>query len=136
MSETTLPIKVKWLKNKYDVNVILDKPAGVLKAQVSTASTLCTRLRAAVVLVSRISVTLTKNSANRFFTMNCITKVSGKACELPTESTAISLLTSFWVGQLFELTGVLPERQKITAGAKQIKDDTDLRSIGLKANQV
>ena len=68
--------------------------------------------------------------------MNFITKVSGKACELPTESTAISLLTSFWVGQLFDLTGVLPERQKITAGAKQIKDDTDLRSIGLKANQV
>ncbi len=40
------------------------------------------------------------------------------------------------VGQLFDLTGVPPEKQKITAGAKQIKDDTDLRAIGLKANQV
>jgi hypothetical protein len=40
------------------------------------------------------------------------------------------------MGQLFDLTGVPPEKQKITAGAKQIKDDTDLRSIGLKANQV
>ncbi len=34
MSETTIPIKVKWLKNKYDVNVMLDEPAEVLKAQV------------------------------------------------------------------------------------------------------
>eukprot|EP00291_Cryptomonas_curvata_P026357 CAMPEP_0172174326 /NCGR_PEP_ID=MMETSP1050-20130122/13593_1 /TAXON_ID=233186 /ORGANISM="Cryptomonas curvata, Strain CCAP979/52" /LENGTH=386 /DNA_ID=CAMNT_0012846271 /DNA_START=17 /DNA_END=1174 /DNA_ORIENTATION=+ len=70
MSETTLPIKVKWLKNKYDVNVMLDEPAEVLKAQ------------------------------------------------------------------LFDLTGVPPAKQKITAGAKQIKDDTDLRAIGLKANQL
>jgi hypothetical protein len=38
--------------------------------------------------------------------------------------------------QLFDLTGVPPEKQKITAGAKQIKDDTDLKTVGLKANQV
>jgi hypothetical protein len=30
----TLPIKVKWLKNKYDVNVMLDESVEVLKAQV------------------------------------------------------------------------------------------------------
>ena len=29
-----MPIKVKWLKNKYDVNVMLDESAEVLKAQV------------------------------------------------------------------------------------------------------
>ncbi len=33
MSEI-VPIKVKWLKNKYDVNVMLDESAEVLKAQV------------------------------------------------------------------------------------------------------
>ena len=38
--------------------------------------------------------------------------------------------------QLFALTGVPPERQKITAGAKQITDATDLKTIGLKEKQV
>jgi hypothetical protein len=38
--------------------------------------------------------------------------------------------------QLFALTGVPPDRQKITAGAKQIKDGTDLKTIGLKDQQV
>jgi len=37
--------------------------------------------------------------------------------------------------QLFALTGVPPDRQKITAGAKQIKDGTDLKAIGLKDQQ-
>jgi hypothetical protein len=41
MSETTLPIKVKWLKNKYDVNVMLDEPAEVLKAQVCSVPCSC-----------------------------------------------------------------------------------------------
>jgi hypothetical protein len=41
MSETVLPIKVKWLKNKYDVNVMLDEPAEVLKAQVRAVSARC-----------------------------------------------------------------------------------------------
>eukprot|EP00292_Cryptomonas_paramecium_P005927 CAMPEP_0113719636 /NCGR_PEP_ID=MMETSP0038_2-20120614/35952_1 /TAXON_ID=2898 /ORGANISM="Cryptomonas paramecium" /LENGTH=390 /DNA_ID=CAMNT_0000648085 /DNA_START=6 /DNA_END=1174 /DNA_ORIENTATION=+ /assembly_acc=CAM_ASM_000170 len=66
----TIPITVKWIKNKYDVTVMLDESPEVLKAQ------------------------------------------------------------------LFDLTGVPPEKQKITAGAKQIKDDTNLRSLGLKPNQV
>ena len=38
--------------------------------------------------------------------------------------------------QLFALTGVPPDRQKITAGAKQITDATDLTTIGLKDKQV
>eukprot|EP00286_Rhodomonas_abbreviata_P017948 CAMPEP_0181325370 /NCGR_PEP_ID=MMETSP1101-20121128/20883_1 /TAXON_ID=46948 /ORGANISM="Rhodomonas abbreviata, Strain Caron Lab Isolate" /LENGTH=414 /DNA_ID=CAMNT_0023433661 /DNA_START=116 /DNA_END=1357 /DNA_ORIENTATION=- len=38
--------------------------------------------------------------------------------------------------QLFALTGVPPERQKITAGIKQITDDTDLKTVGLKDKQV
>jgi hypothetical protein len=38
--------------------------------------------------------------------------------------------------QLFALTGVPPDRQKITAGAKQITDETDLKAIGLKDKQV
>ena len=42
----------------------------------------------------------------------------------------------FLFEQLFDLTGVPPDKQKITAGAKQIKDDTDLKTIGLKPNQV
>ena len=42
----------------------------------------------------------------------------------------------FCAVQLFELTGVSPERQKITVGAKQITDATDLASLGLKPKQV
>jgi|NorSeaMetagenome_1021524.scaffolds.fasta_scaffold254192_2 hypothetical protein len=38
--------------------------------------------------------------------------------------------------QLFELTGISPERQKITVGAKQITENTDLASMGLKEKQV
>ena len=67
---STLQIKIKHVKAKYDVEVLLDEPVEVLKAQ------------------------------------------------------------------LFALTGVPPERQKITAGIKQITDDTDLKTAGLKPNQV
>jgi ubiquitin carboxyl-terminal hydrolase 14 len=38
--------------------------------------------------------------------------------------------------QLFALTGVPPERQKITAGIKQITDETDLKTAGLKDKQL
>ena len=38
--------------------------------------------------------------------------------------------------QLFALTGVPPERQKITAGIKKIEDSTDLKTLGIKPNQV
>lgn len=37
MSEI-LPIKVKWLKSKFDVNVMLDEPVEVLKAQVGLSA--------------------------------------------------------------------------------------------------
>ena len=63
-------LKVKWLKNKYDVQVDLDEPADRFKAQ------------------------------------------------------------------LFALTGVPRDRQKITGGAKQITDGTDLKTMGLKDGQV
>mmetsp|Transcript_48425 Transcript_48425/g.115238 ORF Transcript_48425/g.115238 Transcript_48425/m.115238 type:complete len:521 (-) Transcript_48425:159-1721(-) len=66
----TIQVKVKHVKEKYDVEVLLDEPVEVLKTQ------------------------------------------------------------------LFALTGVPPERQKITAGIKQITDDTDLKTAGLKPNQV
>mmetsp|Transcript_56951 Transcript_56951/g.83558 ORF Transcript_56951/g.83558 Transcript_56951/m.83558 type:complete len:513 (-) Transcript_56951:587-2125(-) len=38
--------------------------------------------------------------------------------------------------QLYALTGVPNDRQKITAGAKQITDATDLKTVGLKDKQV
>jgi len=62
--------KVKWVKEKYDVEIMLDEPVEVFKTQ------------------------------------------------------------------LFALTGVPPERQKITAGAKKIEDGTDLSKLGLKPNQL
>jgi hypothetical protein len=102
----TLPIKVKWLKNKYDVNVMLDESVEVLKAQV------------------RSPLHLFKKLEWRF---RCDSQVKTK------------FKPRFWILpylQLFDLTGVPPEKQKITAGAKQIKDDTDLKTVGLKANQV
>ena len=37
--------------------------------------------------------------------------------------------------QLFSLTGVEPERQKILVKGGQLKDDTDLSTLGLKPNQ-
>eukprot|EP00802_Teleaulax_amphioxeia_P010545 Tamp_10573.p1 GENE.Tamp_10573~~Tamp_10573.p1 ORF type:complete len:521 (+),score=163.96 Tamp_10573:54-1616(+) len=66
----SVAVKVKWLKNKYDVEIDLDEPAELFKTQ------------------------------------------------------------------LFALTGVPPDRQKITAGAKQITDETDLKAIGLKDKQM
>ena len=45
-------------------------------------------------------------------------------------------LTALCRYQLYELTGISPDRQKITVGAKQITDTTDLASMGLKEKQV
>ncbi|EKX37851.1 hypothetical protein GUITHDRAFT_165362 [Guillardia theta CCMP2712] len=66
----TVDVKVKWGKEKFDVQIMLDEPAEVFKAQ------------------------------------------------------------------LFALTGVPPDRQKITAGTKKINDDTDLKSLNLKDKQM
>jgi ubiquitin carboxyl-terminal hydrolase 14 len=38
--------------------------------------------------------------------------------------------------QLYSLTGVEPERQKIIVKGGQLKDDTDMAKLGLKHNQV
>ena len=38
--------------------------------------------------------------------------------------------------QLFSITGVEPERQKVIFKGSQIKDDTDMSKLGLKPNQV
>ncbi|KAJ1965527.1 deubiquitinating enzyme [Dipsacomyces acuminosporus] len=38
--------------------------------------------------------------------------------------------------QLFSLTGVAPERQKILVKGGQLKDDTDMFKLGLKENQI
>jgi len=45
-------------------------------------------------------------------------------------------LTPLPLAQLYELTGISPERQKLTLGAKQITEKTDLASMGLKEKQV
>jgi hypothetical protein len=45
-------------------------------------------------------------------------------------------LTPLPLAQLYELTGISPERQKLTLGAKQITEKTDLASMGLKKKQV
>ena len=37
--------------------------------------------------------------------------------------------------QLFSITGVEPERQKIIVKGGQLKDDTDMSKLGLKPNQ-
>ncbi|KAJ2714901.1 deubiquitinating enzyme [Coemansia spiralis] len=38
--------------------------------------------------------------------------------------------------QLFSLTGVAPERQRVLVKGGQLKDDTDMAALGLKENQV
>lgn len=45
-------------------------------------------------------------------------------------------MTPLPLAQLYELTGISPERQKLTLGAKQITEKTDLASMGLKEKQV
>lgn len=97
-------MKIKWLKNKYDVDIMLDEPAEVLQTQV----------------VHRLS------AGRRTYAARSILRVRARAGA-----------DGAWAPlQLFALTGVPPDRQKITAGAKQIKEDTDLKTIGLKDKQV
>jgi hypothetical protein len=96
-------VKIKWLKNKYDVDIMLDEPAEVLQTQVLPLHA----------------------PANRALARALARRVISGTHRWPPART-----------QLFALTGVPPDRQKITAGAKQIKEDTDLKTIGLKDKQV
>lgn len=62
-----------------------------------------------------------------------IVKHQGKKHEVEVDPTSNGETFKF---QLFSLTGVEPERQKILVKGGQLKDDADMGKLGLKPNQV
>ncbi|SPQ19761.1 39c72e41-b560-4ce9-a086-9ed369656033 [Thermothielavioides terrestris] len=66
-------------------------------------------------------------------TVNVVIKHQGKKYDVEVDTSATGELLKY---QLFSLTGVEPERQKILIKGGQLKDDTDLSKLGLKPGQV
>jgi ubiquitin carboxyl-terminal hydrolase 14 len=62
-----------------------------------------------------------------------IVKHQGKKHEVEVDTTSNGETFKY---QLFSITGVEPERQKILVKGGQLKDDADMSKLGLKANQV
>lgn len=62
-----------------------------------------------------------------------VVKHSGKKYDVDLDPTATG---EDFKAQLFSLTGVEPERQKILVKGGQLKDDQDLSKLGAKAGQV
>jgi ubiquitin carboxyl-terminal hydrolase 14 len=62
-----------------------------------------------------------------------VVKHGGKKYEVELDTTATGETFKY---QLYSLTGVEPERQKILVKGGQLKDETDLGSLGLKPNHV
>lgn len=62
-----------------------------------------------------------------------IVKHQGKKLEVEVDTTASGETFKF---QLYSLTGVEPERQKVIVKGGQLKDDTDVSKLGLKPGQV
>jgi ubiquitin carboxyl-terminal hydrolase 14 len=61
-----------------------------------------------------------------------IVKHQGKKHEVEVDTTSTGETFKY---QLFSITGVEPERQKIIVKGGQLKDDTDMSKLGLKPNQ-
>jgi ubiquitin carboxyl-terminal hydrolase 14 len=62
-----------------------------------------------------------------------IVKHQGKKHEVEVDTTSNGETFKY---QLFSITGVEPERQKIIVKGGQLKDDADMSKLGLKPNQV
>ncbi|KAL2020498.1 hypothetical protein VTK56DRAFT_8383 [Thermocarpiscus australiensis] len=66
-------------------------------------------------------------------TVNVVIKHQGKKYDVEVDTTSTGEVLKY---QLFSLTGVEPERQKILIKGGQLKDDTDMSKLGLKPGQV
>jgi ubiquitin carboxyl-terminal hydrolase 14 len=77
------------------------------------------------------SQTPSQTCTNRLFAV--IVKHQGKKIEIEADTTSTGETFKY---QLYSLTGVEPERQKIIVKGGQLKDDTDMAKLGLKPNQV
>ncbi|KAK3311491.1 uncharacterized protein B0T15DRAFT_490099 [Chaetomium strumarium] len=66
-------------------------------------------------------------------TVNVVIKHQGKKYDVEVDTTQTGEVLKY---QLFSLTGVEPERQKILVKGGQLKDDTDMSKLGLKPGQV
>jgi ubiquitin carboxyl-terminal hydrolase 14 len=62
-----------------------------------------------------------------------VIKHQGKKYDVEVDTTQTGEVLKY---QLFSLTGVEPERQKILVKGGQLKDDTDMSKLGLKSGQV
>ena len=61
-----------------------------------------------------------------------VIKHQGKKYDVEVDTTSTGEVLKY---QLFSLTGVEPDRQKILVKGGQLKDDTDMGTLGLKAGQ-
>jgi ubiquitin carboxyl-terminal hydrolase 14 len=66
-------------------------------------------------------------------TINVVIKHQGKKYDVEVDTSSTGEVLKY---QLFSLTGVEPERQKILVKGGQLKDDADMSKLGLKAGQV
>ncbi|KAL2260123.1 hypothetical protein VTK26DRAFT_5988 [Humicola hyalothermophila] len=66
-------------------------------------------------------------------TVNVVIKHQGKKYDVEVDTTSTGEVLKY---QLFSLTGVEPERQKILVKGGQLKDDTDMSKLGLKPGQI
>jgi len=66
-------------------------------------------------------------------TINVVVKHQGKKYDVEVDTSSTGEVLKY---QLFSLTGVEPERQKILVKGGQLKDDADMSKLGLKAGQV
>lgn len=73
-----------------------------------------------------------KSNTPKMSTIPIIVKHQGKKYEVDLDPTSLGEVLKF---QLYSLTGVEPERQKVLVKGGQLKDDTDLSKIGAKPGQ-
>ncbi|KAL2269385.1 hypothetical protein VTJ83DRAFT_1569 [Remersonia thermophila] len=66
-------------------------------------------------------------------TVNVVIKHQGKKYDVEVDTSSTGEVLKY---QLFSLTGVEPDRQKILVKGGQLKDDTDMSKLGLKPGQV
>ncbi|KAL2161130.1 hypothetical protein VTH06DRAFT_8349 [Thermothelomyces fergusii] len=66
-------------------------------------------------------------------TVNVVIKHQGKKYDVEVDTSSTGEVLKY---QLYSLTGVEPDRQKILVKGGQLKDDTDLSKLGLKPGQV
>jgi ubiquitin carboxyl-terminal hydrolase 14 len=66
-------------------------------------------------------------------TINVVIKHQGKKYDVEVDTSSTGEVLKY---QLFSLTGVEPERQKILVKGGQLKDDADMSKLGLKGGQV